>query len=113
MKLNSYIFRSSSSVLRSDRAGTSLLALQSPSNTKTSKNQLRAALKMKLKDGPQEVNILDWITRTALELIGQSGMDYSFDNLVDEENSHPYAESLKQFVYVTSHLKHMSLRLHC
>ncbi|KAF7760628.1 hypothetical protein Agabi119p4_10037 [Agaricus bisporus var. burnettii] len=63
--------------------------------------RLRTAMKLKLQDGPQEVNVLDWISRTALELIGQSGMDYSFDSLVDEENSHPYADSLKQLAAAT------------
>jgi hypothetical protein len=34
--------------------------------------QLRDAIALKVKDGPQEIDILDWTTRTALEIIGQS-----------------------------------------
>jgi hypothetical protein len=40
------------------------------------------------------------MTRTALELIGQSGMGYSFDSLKNEEGSedlHPYSRSVKRF----------------
>jgi len=29
---------------------------------------------LRVKDGPQEIDILHWTTRTALELIGQSGL---------------------------------------
>jgi hypothetical protein len=62
--------------------------------------QLRAVLKKTLKDGPQEVDVLHWVTRTALELIGQSGMGYSFDPLADGKDYHPYSRSVKRFVYV-------------
>ena len=61
--------------------------------------QLRTVLAKKLKDGPQEIDILHWMTRTALELIGQSGMGYSFDSLEDENDYHPYSQSVKRFVY--------------
>ncbi|KAF9448714.1 cytochrome P450, partial [Macrolepiota fuliginosa MF-IS2] len=60
--------------------------------------RLRAALQTKLVNGPQEVDILHWITRTALELIGQSGMGYSFDTLSDDRDTHPYSVSVKKFV---------------
>jgi len=36
------------------------------------KIQLRDAIALKVKDGPQEIDILDWTTRAALEIIGQS-----------------------------------------
>lgn len=52
-------------------------------------------LNKKVKNGPQEVDILHWMSRTALELIGQSGMGYSFDPLVDDHQSHPYMNSVK------------------
>jgi len=36
--------------------------------------KLRNAIASRVKDGPQEIDILHWTTRTALELIGQSGL---------------------------------------
>lgn len=41
-----------------------------------------------------EVNLLDWMGRTALELIGQGGLGYSFDPLVTNQ-SNAYGEALK------------------
>lgn len=66
--------------------------------------KLRTTLKTKLKDGSQEVDILRWMSRTALELIGQSGMGYSFDKLAEEDASHPYSESMKKFRFVVNYL---------
>ena len=66
--------------------------------------KLRTTLKTKLKDGSQEVDILRWMSRTALELIGQSGMGYSFDKLAEEDASHPYSESMKKFRFVVNSL---------
>ncbi|KAF9448806.1 cytochrome P450 [Macrolepiota fuliginosa MF-IS2] len=60
--------------------------------------RLRATLKTKLANGPQEIDALHWMTRTALELIGQSGMGYSFDNLSGDDDIHPYSVSVKKFV---------------
>ncbi|KAJ7662016.1 cytochrome P450 [Mycena polygramma] len=42
--------------------------------------KLRAAIEVKVKNGPKEV----WMSRTALELIGQAGLGHSFDALVDD-----------------------------
>ncbi|KZP09574.1 cytochrome P450 [Athelia psychrophila] len=50
-------------------------------------NKVRDTLKEKVSGGPQEIDMLHWIKRTALELIGQSGLGYSFDDL--GENSRP------------------------
>ncbi|KAF9446154.1 cytochrome P450 [Macrolepiota fuliginosa MF-IS2] len=58
--------------------------------------RLQAVLKKKLVNGPQEIDILHWMTRTALELIGRSGMDYSFDSLLDDGDVHPYSVSVKR-----------------
>jgi hypothetical protein len=60
------------------------------------RRQLRATLKKKVKNGPQEIDILYWTTRAALELIGQSGMGYSFDSLEDDFDYHPYSKSVKK-----------------
>ncbi|KAK7040122.1 hypothetical protein VNI00_009927 [Paramarasmius palmivorus] len=42
-----------------------------------------------------KIDMLSWMARTALELIGQSGLGYSFDELQDEEHAHPYVKTLK------------------
>lgn len=63
--------------------------------------RLRTTLKAKVKDGSQEIDVLRWMSRTALELIGQSGMGYSFDNLVDDQPNHPYSNSMKRFTLLT------------
>ncbi|KXN88518.1 Cytochrome P450 3A5 [Leucoagaricus sp. SymC.cos] len=60
--------------------------------------RLRTTLKAKLEKGEQEVDILHWMTRTALELIGQSGMGYSFDTLEDGQEEHPYSHAMKRFI---------------
>jgi hypothetical protein len=45
-----------------------------------------------------KVEMVSWMTRTALELIGQSGLGFSFDSLTDQEPAHPYAKAVKNFV---------------
>ena len=47
-----------------------------------------------------EVDVLSWMGRTALELIGQAGLGYSFDPLVAESKD-AFAESVKSFVSVS------------
>lgn len=37
-----------------------------------------------LASGPQQLDILSWTTRIALEAIGRSGLGHSFDALVDD-----------------------------
>jgi len=40
------------------------------------------------------------MTRTASELIGQSGFGYSFDPLTDDVNQHIFSKSAKELMYV-------------
>ena len=40
------------------------------------------------------------MTRTALELIGQSGFGYSFDPLTEDGDKHMFSKSAKKYVYV-------------
>ena len=40
------------------------------------------------------------MTRLALELIGQSGLGYSFDPLTEGGDTHPYVNAAKQLAYV-------------
>ncbi|KAJ7274475.1 cytochrome P450 [Mycena haematopus] len=63
--------------------------------------RLRAALEIRVQHGPKEVDVLLWMTRTALELVGQAGLGYSFDTLETDEIP-PYIKSIKQ-MQVTMH----------
>ncbi|KAI5835765.1 cytochrome P450 [Schizophyllum commune Tattone D] len=57
---------------------------------------LRTSLETLTKDGPREIDMLDWISRTALELIGRSGLGHSFDDLTVDATPHPYTVSIKE-----------------
>ncbi|EIM81571.1 cytochrome P450 [Stereum hirsutum FP-91666 SS1] len=57
-------------------------------------HQLDDILKAKVDNGPQELDVLEWMTRVALELVGQGGLGYSFETL-DERKSNRYAEAVK------------------
>lgn len=60
-------------------------------------SQLRAAVQTQVGASATEVNIASWLTRTALELIGQGGLGYSFDPLTDNVRN-PFGDALKAFV---------------
>ncbi|KAF8640256.1 hypothetical protein AX16_010151 [Volvariella volvacea WC 439] len=60
--------------------------------------KLEQALTQKIQQGEKEIEVVHWMTRTALELIGQSGLGYSFDTLVDGAAPHIYAVSVKELV---------------
>ncbi|CCM06150.1 uncharacterized protein FIBRA_09623 [Fibroporia radiculosa] len=57
-------------------------------------HKLRDAISTQVKEGPREVDILNWMGRTALELIGQGGLGYSFDPLT-EDVQNQYGNALK------------------
>lgn len=38
--------------------------------------------------------------RTALELMGQAGLGYSFDPLANEESAHPFSSIMKEMLCV-------------
>ena len=61
--------------------------------------QLRTALERQVKDGPKDIDVLEWMGRTALELVGQGMMGYSFDPLTEEVHN-DFAEAVKSFVCV-------------
>jgi hypothetical protein len=53
--------------------------------------------------------MLHWMTRTALELIGQSGLGYSFDTLA-ENTANPFVKHIKKLGFVTTVLSKLSMR---
>ncbi|KAJ3743764.1 cytochrome P450 [Lentinula detonsa] len=75
--------------------------------------QLESALKNRLNKGPstQEVDILSWMGRTALEIMGQAGLGYSFDPLTDEESAHPYSKIIKQLLPVLTRMQFWRLNI--
>ncbi|CAA7268814.1 unnamed protein product [Cyclocybe aegerita] len=50
----------------------------------------------------RQIDILAWNTRLALELIGQTGLGYSFDTLEEGATPHPYGVASKFFMPLTS-----------
>ncbi|KAJ3966774.1 cytochrome P450 [Lentinula raphanica] len=76
-------------------------------------HQLESALKNRLQKGPatQEVDILSWMGRTALEIMGQAGLGYSFDPLTDEESAHPYTRVIKELFPVMMRLQFWRLNI--
>ena len=52
-----------------------------------------------MKGGTQEIDVLNWMGRTALELIGQGGLGHSFDPLT-EDKADEFADSVKAYLYV-------------
>ena len=44
-----------------------------------------------------ELDVLSWMGRTTLEILGQAGLGYSFDNFV-EDSTDAYGDSLKLFL---------------
>ncbi|KAI0247110.1 cytochrome P450 [Lactifluus subvellereus] len=64
--------------------------------------QLREKLGSMLSSGPQEINIVDWMGKVTLELIGQAGLGYSFGTL--EGRNDQYCNAIKEFMPTASAL---------
>ncbi|KAJ3523182.1 hypothetical protein NMY22_g11558 [Coprinellus aureogranulatus] len=58
--------------------------------------QLRHTFLRKVSNGDQEIDIVAWMTRAALEIVGQSGFGTSFAPVTDDAPEHPYAHSVKE-----------------
>ncbi|EAU84603.2 cytochrome P450 [Coprinopsis cinerea okayama7 len=61
-------------------------------------HRLRDSISTTVSAGETEMNMLEWTTRTALELIGRSGLGTSIDSLEPEGKPHPYATSIKNLM---------------
>ncbi|KAI0327588.1 cytochrome P450 [Cubamyces sp. BRFM 1775] len=61
-------------------------------------HKLRAAIEERVCAAPAEIDMLNWMGRTALELIGQAGLGYSFDPLKEDVTPDVYAEAIKAYV---------------
>lgn len=51
-------------------------------------------LRSKAANGTAEIDVLEWMSRLALELVGQGSLGYSFGTL-NENSNNAYAEALK------------------
>ncbi|KAK7043923.1 hypothetical protein VNI00_008089 [Paramarasmius palmivorus] len=51
-----------------------------------------------------QIEMLSWLSRTAFELIGQSGLGVSFDALDDEEGAHPFSGIIKNVIPLVSRI---------
>ena len=56
--------------------------------------QLRNAILSRVREEEQEIDMLAWMSRTALELMGQAGLGYSFDPL-EMDSTDQYGNALK------------------
>ncbi|KAH9927286.1 cytochrome P450 monooxygenase [Fomitopsis serialis] len=72
--------------------------------------KLRDAIEARVRDKPQELDMAGWMGRTALELIGQGGLGYSFDKLVDDTKD-PLAIALKLLFPIVTKLTVLPLLL--
>jgi len=57
--------------------------------------QLQEKFDSMVANGPQEIDIVEWMRKTALELIGQAGLGYSFGTL--EGRNDKFNQTLKEF----------------
>ncbi|PSR73475.1 hypothetical protein PHLCEN_2v10767 [Hermanssonia centrifuga] len=60
-------------------------------------HRLRRAVTTQVAGGSSEVDILNWMSRTALELVGQGGLGYSFD-LLEKDIPNPFGDALKRYL---------------
>ncbi|PCH40546.1 cytochrome P450 [Wolfiporia cocos MD-104 SS10] len=57
-------------------------------------HKLHGAISQRVRDGPQDLDILHWMSRSALEIVGQGGLGHSFDSFESDEQD-PYGEAMK------------------
>ncbi|TEB18987.1 cytochrome P450 [Coprinellus micaceus] len=61
-------------------------------------HKLENSIEQLVGSGEKEIDLLSWMTRTALELVAQSGLGYTFDTLEPHASEHPYATSIRNWV---------------
>ncbi|KAJ3475172.1 hypothetical protein NLI96_g12012 [Meripilus lineatus] len=60
-------------------------------------HSLRDLIDNEVENRPKEVDLLDWMARTALEVVGQGGLGYSFDAL-DQNTPNEFRIAIKSLV---------------
>lgn len=66
--------------------------------------KVRDALAKKVTSEPKEIELMQWLSRTALELIGQAGLGYSFENFETDAPTSEYSSAVKDLLSVANHL---------
>jgi cytochrome P450 len=61
-------------------------------------HRAQAAITKRVSGQPQELDMLEWSSRLALELIGSAGLGHSFDDFDKEESPSPYIKAVKQYL---------------
>lgn len=75
--------------------------------------KLREVMLARVKSGETDIDVLEWSGRTALELIGQGGLGYSFDPLLARSESRSdYGDALRSLVPSLSKIAVMQSYLH-
>lgn len=65
--------------------------------------QLQKAIELRVGKDGGVIDVNGWMARTTLEMLGQAGLGYSFDNFIDDSTD-AYGESLKLFLCVPPHI---------
>ncbi|KAI0059673.1 cytochrome P450 [Artomyces pyxidatus] len=74
--------------------------------------QLELVLRQLTVDGPQEIQLLDWLSRLALELIAQGGLGETFDSLNPHGEEHEFAAALHGYIPAISSLQFFRRHVH-
>ncbi|KAH8115673.1 cytochrome P450, partial [Phellopilus nigrolimitatus] len=61
-------------------------------------HKLHTVLEREVSKGKEHIDVMAWVSRAALEYIGQGGLGYSFDAL-DERETNTYSEALKSMLH--------------
>ena len=61
--------------------------------------KFKEVLKHQIQGEESEINLMKWLSRAALEYIGQGGLGYTFEAL-DETKTSTYSEAIKIFRFV-------------
>ncbi|KAI0048972.1 cytochrome P450 [Auriscalpium vulgare] len=61
-------------------------------------HELRNVLKAKTADGPQEIDLMQWFSRLALELVAQGGMGYTFNSLDPHHDGNEFGRAIKEYL---------------
>ncbi|KAI0746326.1 cytochrome P450 [Daedaleopsis nitida] len=72
--------------------------------------KLRNAIESRVRDGAKPIDVIGWMGRTALELVGQGGFGHSFDSLI-EESKDAYTDAVKSFIPSLVDLEYMRIFL--
>lgn len=67
-------------------------------NVLTKYCKLQETIRSQIEDTRQEIDVLHWLSRSALESIGRGGLGYSFD-VFQEGKENKFAQALKSFAY--------------